>query len=197
MLVVILAGGEGRRIGGNKPARVLGDRSLLDHAIDYVRRLGHEPLVSVGSDRVDVPSGIEIVHDAPQFAGPVAGLAAGLEVANERGADALAIIPVDMPFLPDELIERLGQDLMCHREAGCAMAQCGAQDFPVCSIWRVDRLREAVGAGEPGDGRSLKSFFRSVGGIWVHWPEVDGKDPFLNVNDPSDLRRAGELREQG
>lgn len=196
MLVVILAGGEGRRIGGDKPARVLGDRSLLDHAIDYVRRLGHEPLVSVGSDRVDVPSGIEIVHDAPQFAGPVAGLAAGLEVADERGADALAIIPVDMPFLPDELIERLGQELR-HREAGCAMAQCGAQDFPVCSIWRIDRLREVLDAGGPAGNLSLKSLFKAVGGIRVSWPEVDGKEPFLNVNDLSDLRRAEELREQG
>lgn len=197
MLVVILAGGKGRRIGGDKPARVLGDRSLLDHAIDYVRRLGHEPLVSVGSDRIDVPSGIEIVHDAPQFAGPVAGLPEGLEVADERGADALAIIPVDMPFLPEDLIERLGQELMRHREAGCAMAQCGAQDFPVCSIWRIDRLREVLDAGGPAGNLSLKSLYTAVGGIKVLWPEGDGKDPFLNVNDPSDLRRAGELRKQG
>lgn len=78
LAVLVLAGGEGKRMGGAKPERMLGGRRLIDHAIDAARRYGEQVAIGLrAADQVRAPEGIECVTDQPSIEGPLASLAAG------------------------------------------------------------------------------------------------------------------------
>ena len=172
MRIVILAGGEGRRIGGGKPRLLLGGETLLDRALRRARSWSDEVLVAArtGGD----------IADDPAIAGPLGGVAAALAL----GGDVLTIA-CDMPFLPDDLPQRLIGD------KAATLAASGGRLHPVCAVWKAD-----AGAALPAylatGRRSLTGFAEAAGYAAVEWP-VDPFDPFLNINDPADLARAEAL----
>jgi molybdopterin-guanine dinucleotide biosynthesis protein A len=172
MRVVILAGGEGRRIGGGKPQRLLGGETLLDRALRRARSWSDEVLVAAreGGD----------LQDDPAIEGPLGGVAAALAL----GGDVLTIA-CDMPFLPDDLPARLMGD------ATVAVAASGGRLHPVCALWKAE-ARAALPAYLATGRRSLTGFAEAAGYAAVEWP-VEPFDPFFNINDPTDLARAEAL----
>lgn len=181
--IVVLAGGEGRRIGGNKPHRMLGGQSLLERALDYARSLSDRVVVSVRhADRI---SGVETITDPPGLAGPLAGLAAGLVMARDCGLPRLATIPCDMPFLPDDLLVRL---LSIGADVPVTIAESGGRLHLVCGLWRSEVL-DALPAYLATGRLSLEGFARHVGFQSCAWPT--DPDPFFNVNDAEALIEAG------
>jgi molybdopterin-guanine dinucleotide biosynthesis protein A len=172
MRIVILAGGEGRRIGGGKPARLLGGQSLIDRALARARGWSDAVLVAVreGGD----------LRDDPAVEGPLGGVVAALAL----GGDVLTI-PCDMPFLPDDLPARLVSG------KAATIAASGSHLHPVCALWRAE-----AAAGLPAylatGRRSLKGFAEAVGYEAVEWP-TEPFDPFFNINDEADLARAEAL----
>ena len=169
MRVVILAGGEGSRIGGNKPQRLLGGVTLLERALRKARRWSDEVLVAAreGGD----------IRDDPAIEGPLGGVAAALAL----GGDVLTI-PCDMPFLPDDLPEWL------FSRASATLAASGGRLHPVCGLWKA-AAREALPAYLGTGRRSLTGFAEAVGYEAVNWP-VEPFDLFFNINDEADLARA-------
>lgn len=172
MRIVILAGGEGRRMGGDKPQRLLGDITLLDRALARARSWSDDVLVAAreGGD----------IADDPAIEGPLGGVAAALAL----GGDVLTI-PCDMPFLPYDLPLRL------QSEAAATVAASAGRLHPVCALWKAaagDALPAYLASGR----RSLTGFAEAVGYLAVEWP-VEPLDPFLNINDTADLARAETL----
>jgi molybdopterin-guanine dinucleotide biosynthesis protein A len=167
--IVILAGGEGRRIGGGKPGRMLGGETLLDRALALARGWSDEVIVVDGST------------DAPGIEGPLGALAAALA----SGGD-LITIPCDMPFLPADLPMRLGRT-----RAAAALAQSDGRLHPVCALWRA-RASEGLGPYVESGRRSLRGFAEAIGYEAVAWP-TEPIDPFFNINDADDLARAEAL----
>ena len=182
--VVILAGGEGRRIGGEKPLRLLGERRLIDRAIELAGRWSSTVAVAV-RDFSQAPSlAAELIEDEA-IEGPLGGLAAGLKFARTEGLPFLLTIPADMPFLSPDLPDRLSAAI---GEAGCAVAGSGGHRHPVCALWRTSALSR-LDAYLSSYGRSLKGFAALVGAVEVEWP--GGRDdPFFNINSPGDLAEA-------
>ena len=171
MRIVILAGGEGRRIGGGKPGRRLGGETLLDRALRMARSWSDEVLVArEGGD----------LQDDPAVAGPLGGIAAALAL----GADVLTI-PCDMPFLPDDLPVRLVSD------AAATLAASGGRLHPVCALWKA-AARDALPAYLVTGRRSLTGFAEAIGYQAIEWP-TEPFDPFFNINDEADLARAEAL----
>jgi molybdopterin-guanine dinucleotide biosynthesis protein A len=168
MIVFILAGGEGRRIGGGKPERLLGGMTLIERALRRARDWSDDVRVATGES------------DVPGIGGPLGGVAAALEL----GAPVLTI-PCDMPFLPDDLAARLVGD----RPA--TLAASGGRLHPVCALWRPE-AKAGLAAYLATKRRSLTGFAEAVGYEAVEWP-IDPIDPFFNVNDEADLARAEEL----
>lgn len=103
--VVVLAGGTGRRLGGaSKPDVVVRGARLLDHVLGGLDSLrGSLPLgrvVVVAPDSVALPDGVLRALEDPPLGGPVAGVAAGLDVlASAPGGSAplTALLTCDAP----------------------------------------------------------------------------------------------------
>jgi molybdopterin-guanine dinucleotide biosynthesis protein A len=181
--VVVLAGGEGSRIGGAKPFRLLGGRRLIDRALDLARSYGSPVAVAARDPDALGQIGFEVIRDG-EAEGPVGGLIAGLRFAREKAA-ALLLIPVDAPFLPADLVLRLAGSIGGNR---CAVASSGGQLHPVCSLWRVDALG-AITAYLATGRRSLHGFADWVGYSTAEWTGGP-QDRFFNLNTPSDLNEA-------
>ena len=172
MRIVILAGGEGRRMGGGKPQRMLGGETLLDIALRRARSWSDDVLVAAreGGD----------IRDDPAIDGPLGGIAAALAL----GGDVLTI-PCDMPFLPDDLPARLVSD------KAATLAASGGRLHPVCALWKAEALAWLPAYLATGR-RSLTGFAEAVGYQAADW-STEPFDPFFNINDEPDLARAEAL----
>jgi molybdopterin-guanine dinucleotide biosynthesis protein A len=184
--VIILAGGTGRRIGGGKPQRLLGGRTLLDRAIARARTWSEEVAIAARNARQVGQPGIPVLIDPPGLEGPLGGLASALRLERET----VLTIPCDAPFLPDDLPERLAVALAGH---GAALAASGGHVHPVCGLWRLNALSRVRGYASSGR-RSLIGLAERVGFVSVEWPS-DPVDPFFNINSPADLATAERLLE--
>lgn len=186
--VVVLAGGQGSRIGGGKPLRRLGGERLIDRAIRLASRWSGDVRVAAGTAQGldDLP--VPLLEDEPGMPGPLGGLAAALGHARDRGCDRVLTIPCDTPFLPADLLARLD---LAIGEAAVALAAGGGRLHPACALWHSsagDALPAYVATGR----RSLQGFADHAGFAAVEWP-IDRLDPFFNVNDEAQLREAEAL----
>jgi molybdopterin-guanine dinucleotide biosynthesis protein A len=185
LAVVILAGGEGSRIGGDKPLRMLGGERLIDRALRQARGWSAEVAVAVRDAAQLGPLDAEVVSDAADVEGPLGGLIAGLQWANARQRPLVLTIPADMPYLPIDLNDRLAAALV---DRSCSIASSGGQLHPVCGLWRsgaVERINEYLASRR----RSLRGFAQMIGCAAVEW-SAESDDPFFNINDPDDLAEA-------
>lgn len=186
--VVVLAGGEGRRMGGGKPLRMLGGRTLVDRAVEQAQGWSRIVAVSVRQDGQAGALAVPQILDA-EDEGPIAGLASGLRFARAQGAETLLTTACDMPVLPADLPQRLDEALTA--ELNAVIASSGGALHPVCGLWRSTAI-DAL-AGYRASGRSsLKGFAAHIGYAEVEWP-VEPFDPFLNVNRPEELEAAERL----
>ena len=182
---VVLAGGEGRRIGGGKPLRLLGGETLLARALGQAAAFSDRVALAVRAPgQVEAPGGVAVIPDAP-VEGPLGGLAAALEYARHEGRAAVLTLPCDMPFTPVDLGARLGAAIGEH---AVALASSGGRLHPVCGLWRVTALDHLPAYAASGR-RSLWGFAEAVGFTAVDW-SVAPADPFFNVNTTEDLAEA-------
>ena len=178
LAVVILAGGDGRRMGGGKPQRLLGERSLLDRAVERARSWSKTVAISV-RDRAQIGEAeVPMVLDPPGLAGPLAGLAA----ARGLGCARVLTIPCDMPFLPDDLPSRLAATLPGH---AAVLASAGGRPLPVCGLWTAEALagiEEYAASGQT----SLVGFARTIGFAIAELEDAAAD----NLNTPAELAAA-------
>lgn len=179
---VILAGGAGSRIGGAKPLRTLGGLTLIDRAAARARGWSGQVVAAVRDPSQLGSSDIEHFRDEPSIEGPLAGLAAALRFALHEGFEGVLVIPADMPFLPNDLRDRLERTIGAHV---AAIASSAGRLHPVCGLWRiqaVDRLASYLETGK----RSLIGFAEAVDYAVAEWPAMPA-DPFFNINSAEDL----------
>jgi len=195
---LLLAGGLSRRMGGgDKALRLLGGKTLLDHVIDRMRPQVAALVLNANGD----PSrfarfGLPVVPDSVEgFAGPLAGILAGLDWAAANRPDCAHIVSVatDAPFLPVDLVARLARG-MANAGAELACAASGGQTHPVIGLWPVN-LREALREAVVAEGiRKVDQWTARYRLAVVAFPdEPPGVDPFFNANRPEDLDRAAVL----
>jgi molybdopterin-guanine dinucleotide biosynthesis protein A len=193
---ILLAGGLSRRMGGgDKCLRPLGATTILAHVIARAApQVAALALNANGDPARFADYRLPIVADSiPDFAGPLAGVLAGLDwaAANGDGASHVASFATDAPFLPRDLVARLvaasereDADLVC--------AASGGRSHPVFGLWPValrDELRRAMGE----DGiRKVDAWTSRYRLAVVDYP-AEPFDPFFNTNRPDDLVAAQTL----
>lgn len=188
--VVILAGGEGSRIGGNKPLRRLGGKRLIDRAQAQAEQWSQIVAIAVRVAGQVGRSELTCISDVEGIEGPLSGLAAGLNFAGDAGCEAVLTIPADMPFLPADLRDQLAAGI---GSAAAAIASSGGRLHPVCGLWRVS-ASEAIPDYLMSGRRSLKGFAEAIGSKVAEWAH-DSRDPFFNINSAEDLAYAERLLE--
>ena len=183
-MAAVLAGGEGRRMGGEKALRPFRGAPLVAHAVAQARAWSLEVVVSVRdpaqtAGAVDAP----LVLDRTDVSGPLAGLAAALGHARAAGAKLLMAIPCDMPNLPADLPERLAAALA--PADGAALPIVGDVLQPACGLWRT-RAADALDAYLATGRSSIWGFAQACGLTTV---EFDDAAAFANANTLEDLAR--------
>ena len=205
VLGLLLAGGLSRRMGGgDKSLRPLHDRPLLQHVIERMRPQVAALVLNANGDparfaQFDLP----VVGDSvPDFAGPLAGILAGLDWAAAHRPDCplVASVATDAPFLPADLVSGLlaGMDA---QGADLACAASGGQAHPVIGLWPV-RLRDDLRRALVEEGvRKVDVWTSRYRLATVSFPNrkpAGGPeiDPFFNANRPEDLDQAAALLER-
>ena len=189
LVAVILAGGHGSRIGGDKPNIMLDGRSLIDRAIDHVARWRIPARLSVRGPGQICTTRLAEVLDDPRFEGPIGGLLGALTWAEELGARRVITIACDMPFLPCDLRRRL--DAAAAQFGTPAVATSLQRRHPVCSVWPTGCLGPLQAYAHSGR-RSLNGALENCAAVSVDWPVQDGRDPFHNINTLDDLAEVSQ-----
>jgi molybdopterin-guanine dinucleotide biosynthesis protein A len=197
-LGLVLAGGQARRMGGGDKAFIqIGGKPILDYVLARLRPDCGRIVLNANGDPVRFASyGLPVVPDSvPDFAGPLAGILAGLDWAAENtpGIEWMVSAPGDCPFLPADLVTQL-HDVRRAEEKPLACAQSGDWRHPVVGLWRValrDNLRHAL-VNE--DLRKIEVWTGRHGIAIATWPDKP-VDPFFNVNTPEDVAQANILAE--
>lgn len=181
---LILAGGLGRRMGGvDKGLALLDARPLAAHALGRLSPQVGSTLINANRNgeayaRLGVPV-IPDLHD--DFAGPLAGLEAGLAACR---TPYLVCVPCDSPFLPADLVPRLADALLAG-QASIAVARTGEQLHPVFALMRRDVLADLQAFLHAG-GRRMESWLQRL--CWVACAFDDEAEAFANINTTDELR---------
>jgi molybdopterin-guanine dinucleotide biosynthesis protein A len=198
-LGLILAGGLARRMGGgDKPLTKIGGATILDRVLSRMRPQCQALLLNANGDPARfAATGLPVIaDDVPDFAGPLAGVLAGLDwaAAHKPEAGYLASVPGDCPFLPRDLVARLHQ-ARAKSGAPLACARSGEWRHPVVGLWPV-ALRHDLRQALTGEGlRKIELWTARHGVALADWP-AEPVDPFFNVNTPQDAAAAERLAAQ-
>ena len=184
---LILAGGKGSRMGGvDKGLQAFRGKRLVDHVYERFAPQVGGVVINANQNHEEYKTfGVRVVSDALKekaggYAGPLAGLHAGLSVSKRP---FLASVPCDSPFLPADLIERLYQRI---DESGAelAVAKTGDQPHPVFSLMRrgvLDHLAEFL----KGGGRKIDAWYATLNVVEVAFD--DEAEAFSNFNTIEEL----------
>lgn len=198
-LGLILAGGLARRMGGADKALIpIGGKTILGHVIERLGPQCDGLLLNANGDAARFSDyGLPVVADSvPGFAGPLAGILAGMEWALMHRPDLhwLVSVAADGPFLPRDLVARLHTARQTE-DKRLACAASGGWAHPVIGLWPValaDDLRRAL---VEEDMRKIDRWTARYGIATAEWP-VAPVDPFFNANAPEDVAAAEALLKQ-
>lgn len=195
-LGVILAGGQATRMGGgDKGLLSLGDTRLIDNVIDRLSpQVAGLALNANGDAARFADLNLPVIPDSIDgFAGPLAGVLAGLDWAAEQGADTIVTAAADTPFFPCDLVPRLqlASEGMAHPLVLAATPdpKRGQARHPTFGLWPV-ALRHDLRAALADGVRKVILWTDAHDGRTALFPD---EAAFFNVNTPDDLARAKDM----
>ena len=198
-LGLVLAGGLARRMGGGDKARIrIGSATILERVLARLTPQCSRIIINANGDPARfADTHLPVIADSvPDFAGPLAGILAGLDWAAAKAPSCqwLASVPGDCPFLPNDLVARLHEArLVAGKPLACA--QSGEWRHPVVGLWPVS-LRENLRRALLDEGLHKIEVWTERHGIAIaEWPS-EPFDPFFNVNTPEDAARAEAITKQ-
>jgi molybdopterin-guanine dinucleotide biosynthesis protein A len=199
---VILAGGLARRMGGGDKALLrLGGETLLARVIARLKpQVGEIVLNANGDPARFAEFGLPVVADTVAgFAGPLAGVLAGMRWAAARGHTHVASAAGDTPFFPADLVARLVE---AARSGGQPIAMAatndperGLSEHPTFGLWPVvlaDNLEQALTVGNMRKVIVWTSRHGCARAVF----DAGAEFPFFNVNTPEDMIEAERILEE-
>jgi len=180
---IVLAGGRGSRMGGvDKGLQPLRGRPMIEWVLERLAPQVSEIIVNANQNIQSYESyGHRVVRDEiAGFAGPLAGLHAGLKAAAHP---LVVTVPCDSPFLPEDLVERLFASL---KNNDLAVARTGEQPHPVFALMKR-QVRESLEAFLAAGGRKIDAWYAALKVVEVSFD--DEADAFRNINTLEELRR--------
>jgi molybdopterin-guanine dinucleotide biosynthesis protein A len=179
---VILAGGEGRRMGGEDKGLIeISGRRMVEHVLARIVPQVGRVIINANRNRTSYARlGHSVFSDElNDFQGPLAGVATALA---QIDTPFLLTLPCDSPAPPEDLAARLYRALET-QQADIAVAHDGQRLHPVFALLRrelLPSLRDYLAAGD----RKIDLWFERHHSIAVDF--ADEAEAFLNVNSPAD-----------
>ncbi|GGB92605.1 molybdenum cofactor guanylyltransferase [Cellulomonas carbonis] len=208
---IVLAGGEGRRLGGVVKAEVaLAGRPMLDRVLGATT--GARRVVVVGPERLARP-GVTTVLEDPPLGGPVAGIDAGLRALGDDGPGAVLVLACDVP-LADRVVpvllaalgEAAGDDAADGTDDdgtdddgtghgpvdGAVLVDGDGRDQPLLAVYRRASLADALARRRADGGVHGCSVRRLVADL--RWARVT--DPAGAARDADTWEAVAELERE-
>jgi molybdenum cofactor guanylyltransferase len=198
-LGLVLAGGLARRMGGGDKTRIrIGGKTILERVLARLKPQCAAVILNANGDPARfADTGLPVVPDTvPDFAGPLAGVLAGLDwaAAHVPAIADVASVPGDCPFLPADLVARLSA---ARQAAGVPLACARSGDWrhPVVGLWPVALRKDLRKALVEENMHKIESWTARHGIAIGDWPATP-VDPFFNVNTPADAAEAERIAAQ-
>jgi molybdenum cofactor guanylyltransferase len=182
---LVLAGGQGRRMGGeDKGLVLLGGRPMVAHVIDALRPQVGSIVVNANRNRDRYAAfGHPVIADAiGGYQGPLAGVLTALQQCR---TEFLVTAPCDAPLVGPDLVYRLYKACISGG-ADLAVASDGERQQPVFLLLRTT-VAPSLEAYLAGGGRKIDAWFSQVRVAEADFS--DQPDTFVNVNDPDERQR--------
>jgi molybdopterin-guanine dinucleotide biosynthesis protein A len=177
--LLLLAGGESRRMGRSKALLPVEETTLVEWLAERFRPAFDQVLVAA-RDISQLPWSLrrDFVADIRPGAGPLAGIEAGLASARNPRVVAMAC---DMPYVTVALAERLAASAEGH-DAAVPRLQGRAQ--PTCAAYRSSALPAIAAALAEGE----RTASEVIGRLDVRWLDQEEPALFTNLNTPADYQ---------
>lgn len=187
VILNILCGGQGTRIGGNKPLYPYKNTPLIEHSITILTPQCDEIILSINDKKNSIIPILEkyeldMVFDEFQNLGPLSGILAGMKYSLEKMVmekrDIIYIsAPCDMPLLPKNYVKRL-----INSDSETATFYSGQRDYPLCAKFPLAYISVLE--------NRLKSSDKGLGAYWflneiyAKPIEIENEGDFININSP-------------
>ena len=194
---VILAGGKGRRMGGKEKALIpLLDRPLLSYVLESVSGQVAPIALNINTNFEKFSKfGYPIIEDPIKgHLGPLAGILASLNWAQEIDKDWVMTLPCDTPFLPKNIAQRMIEVKNRELDIDLVVARSRGYNHPVVALWKSNlnfKLKNALDDGI----RKIDLFTSKLKIEYVDFDTTNNLqfDPFTNLNSPLDLINAQQI----
>lgn len=194
--VLILAGGKGDRIGGNKALLTLGGRSLVQHVVEVAEQFSDQVVVVVGENQhigrlsKQLPAHVQLVRDASKDQGPLMAIFSGLRHITSEYA---VVLPCDSPFVNAKVMV----SLIRSAEGFDAVIPLWPNGYtePLHSVYRTQPTAHAAGEALRLGRLRVRDLLDSLRNPrYLPVDELRPYDPdlltFFNINGQRDLRLA-------
>jgi len=187
---IVLAGGEGKRLGTDKAFLRIGGRVLIEGIVEKMARIGDEVIIVTNSPQRYGHLEARVVGDVYPGKGALGGIYSGLKAARNHHS---LVVACDMPFLDLRLLRYMillspGQDV--------AIPRVGGLTEPLHAIYSkqcLQPIERVLAAGS----LQIIGFFPEVRVCYVEEQEIKLFDSqclsFFNINTPADLEKARNL----
>jgi molybdenum cofactor guanylyltransferase len=178
--LLVLAGGDSRRMGRPKAWLEVGNTTLLRYVVERLAPAFSEVMVSFAEpEQLEEPVPYRIVFDRKRSTGPLAGLEAGLVAARN---DVIFAVACDMPYVTQEVAQMA---VAAARGCDAAIPRIDGRPEPVCGAYRRTALPFITGALNSGRLKTADI----AGDLDVTWLESLDPAAFRSLNTPQDLER--------
>lgn len=191
---VILSGGKSSRMGEPKALLSFGPARLIDHVAARLAPQVTSLYLNSNDPGIALPGIAQFADRFADFPGPLAGIHASLAyiAASEDAATHVAIMPVDAPFFPRDLIARLEAVLTGPHDVALTMSY--GRMHPVMGLWPLSATERLQKWLENPPTLKVRAFLDGLPVRTADFPPIATPlgelDPFFNVNTKDDLEKA-------
>ena len=180
----MLSGGTSSRFGADKSQAILGHKKIIEYVLSSIPI--DFQIIVVGPDPLFSEVSYECIQENPRGGGPVAGIAAALEITR---SDIVGVLATDMPFALSHMLHLLSA-MSAHDEAVMFVDSQGFRQ-PLAAFYRIEALEKALIKLPQIHGASMRAL---ISGLAVHEIHMSAEveKAYLDVDTPHDLAVAIE-----
>jgi len=177
--IIVLSGGTSSRFGADKSQAMLGHQQLIHHILTGIPK--EFEIIIVGADPLFTLASYRCVQENPVGGGPVAGIAAALELCE---SEIVGVLATDMPFAGAHMIHLLSA--MTSQDDAIMFVDSKGFKQPLAALYRRESLENALSKIGNPHGASMRTLISDLNIHEVHMsPEIE--KAMIDVDTPDDL----------